>query len=99
MKLEYNKTDNYEDIMNTLEEYGVVVIKNFLEENDLKTLMSDYKNFYDSKIKDKKIVADRSVNFNTLRNKKERLKYLKSYLDIVYKNKDKINLKKIKMGG
>jgi len=71
MKLEYNRTDNYEDIMNTLEEYGVVVIKNFLEENDLKTLMSDYKNFYDSKINDKKIVADRSVNFNTLRKKKD----------------------------
>ena len=39
------------------------------------------------------------VRQNTLRNKKERLKYLKSYLDIVYKNKDKINLKKLKMGG
>ena len=30
------------------------------------------------------------IRQNTLRNKRERLKHLKIYLDMVYKNKDKI---------
>ena len=30
------------------------------------------------------------IRQNTLRNKKERLRHLKQYLDIVYKKKDKI---------